>query len=339
MILPPFNNLHAQVIDRRGEGPRIVTSGVTVAYDIPGNTSSSDKTNFWTFSQALLGMSPAPDIGLTGNGLSGTMTPTGTNDWIASGIPITPINDSGTEDAYQLAKITVNTGSGIVATTQAVVPVSWEISCDICHTTPGISVATDILRKHDQLHGTNLENQKPVACGKCHEQPLLAPLGLVGQAGVSTLSSAMHNSHASRMGAAGLAVPCYACHPGSKTRCLRDVHFSAGKTCMFCHGDMTAVGSPSRRPWVDEPRCANCHARAGFQFEQANTLYRDSKGHHGVHCEACHGSPHAILPSVVAADNTQSIALMGRAGTINKCGVCHRSTPDDGFSHTLSGGG
>jgi hypothetical protein len=339
MILPPFNNLHAQVIDRTGENPRIVTSGITVQYEIPGNTTSSDKTNFWTFSQALLGMSPPPDVGLTGNGLAGTMTPTGANDWIASGIPITPTIDAGTENAYQLATITVTSGASTVATTRAVVPVSWEISCDLCHSAPGISVATDILRKHDFLHGTNLQSQKPVACGKCHEQPPLAPLGLTGQAGVPTLSSAMHSSHASRMGAAGLSVPCYACHPGVRTRCLRDVHLSAGKNCMFCHGDMAAVGSPARRPWVDEPRCADCHARAGFQFEQAGTLYRDSKGHHRVHCEACHGSPHAILPSVVAADNVQSTALMGRAGTINKCGVCHRRTPDEGFNHSLSGGG
>ena len=47
MILPPYNTVHAQVIDRSGEEPHIVTSGVTVQYTIPGNTHSADKTNFW----------------------------------------------------------------------------------------------------------------------------------------------------------------------------------------------------------------------------------------------------------------------------------------------------
>jgi len=47
-ILPPFNNLRAQVIVR-GEDPHIVTSGATVSYKVPGNTSSAGKTNFWTY--------------------------------------------------------------------------------------------------------------------------------------------------------------------------------------------------------------------------------------------------------------------------------------------------
>ncbi len=45
-ILPPFNNLHAQVIDRRGEEPRIASSGISVLYSIPGNTTSITKTEF-----------------------------------------------------------------------------------------------------------------------------------------------------------------------------------------------------------------------------------------------------------------------------------------------------
>jgi len=46
MLLPPYNNLRAQVI-LRGEEPQLLTSGVTVSYSVPGNTTSADKTNFW----------------------------------------------------------------------------------------------------------------------------------------------------------------------------------------------------------------------------------------------------------------------------------------------------
>lgn len=57
-ILPPYNNLHAQVIERGREEPRIIgsaSSGVTVRYTIPGNTTSANKTNFWNHARALLG--------------------------------------------------------------------------------------------------------------------------------------------------------------------------------------------------------------------------------------------------------------------------------------------
>ena len=338
MILPPFNNLHAQVIDRSGEEPRIVTSGVTVTYAMMSNTHSADKTNFWTYVSALLGVNPAPNVGLTGNGLSGVMSLTGQNDWVASGIPVTPIDDFGAPNPYPLAVITVMNGGTAVARTQAVTPVSWEMSCNLCHNTPGISAATDILRAHDRLHGTTLEQQKPVACGRCHVQPPLESI-LPGDPARHNLSRAMHGSHASRMNAVGLDVDCYACHPGVQTQCSRGVHASRGMTCLDCHESMEAVANPGRRPWVDEPLCGTCHSRAGFEFEQPNTLYRDSKGHHGVHCAACHSSPHAIAPSRQAADNVQNNALQGHAGEIDTCVVCHRNHPDEAFNHTFSDGG
>jgi hypothetical protein len=330
MVLPPFNTLHAQVIDRRGENPAIVTTGVTVRYTIPGNTESASKTNFWDFAQPLFGVALEPNVGLTGNGLTGTMAATGNNDWAATGIPITPIDDDGYENAYQLATISVSVNGAQVTETQAVIPVSWEMHCDLCHNTAGISTATDILRAHDRLHGTSLEQAKPVACASCHADPAL---GTEGTAGVPTLSAAMHGAHATRMGALQLDAICYACHPGNETRCLRDVHFSRGITCINCHQSMQAVGDPNRRPWVDEPRCGNCHQRAGFSFEQPDTLFRNSVGHGNVHCSACHGSPHAITPTVNAEDNVQALALQGHVGVINTCAVCHSSTPDDAFFH------
>jgi hypothetical protein len=206
----------------------------------------------------------------------------------------------------------------------------------LCHNTPGISTATDILRAHDTLHGTTLESQKPVMCARCHAD---VALGQAGDPNLPSLSRAMHGSHASRMSAVSLAVDCYACHPGVRTQCLRDVHFAGGMTCNNCHTSMTAVAAATRRPWVDEPRCDSCHQRAGFQFEQPGTRYRDSVGHSNVHCEACHGSPHAITPTVTAADNVQAQNLQGHTGVINVCTVCHTQTPGDAFFHSVGEGG
>lgn len=335
MILPPYNNLHAQVLDRSGENPRLVTQGVTVSYSIPGNTYSVGKTNFWDYVHALLGVTLQPNIGLTNNGLSGTMSPTGDNDWSATGIPITPLMDTLQENPYSLADIRVLVNNQEQAHTQAVVPVSWEISCDLCHNDS--DAPASVLVAHDLLHETNLQNEKPVLCARCHQQAPLGASGL-GEPGLPSLSRAMHHAHASRMDDVLDQlnnVSCYACHPGKLTHCLRDIHFSKGMNCMSCHTSMEAVAQENRRPWVDEPQCAGCHQsrKPQFAFEPPGTLYRASKGHGNVHCEACHGSPHAITPTVVEADNVQAIALQGHAGTINTCTVCHTLTPDETFTH------
>jgi hypothetical protein len=333
MILPPYNNLYAQIIDRSGEEPRIVSSGVTVVYDIPSNTTSAGKTNFWDFAAQLFNVPLEVNVGLTGNSLSGSMIASGRNDWVATGIPLTPINDAGDLDPYPVATIKVMQGSMEVGRTHTVVPVSWEMRCDLCHVSSGgNTVASNILSAHDRLHGTTLIQERPLVCGSCHAQP---ELGLIGNASLPTLSSAMHTAHAPRMQMINVDVPCYACHPGIQTQCLRDVHYGKGYTCTFCHGDMTAVGNPGRRPWIDEPRCADCHSRTGFEFEQAGTLYRDSKGHMGIHCEACHGSPHAITPTITWRDNEQAITVQGSAGILQDCMVCHVHEHDEPFPHRI----
>ncbi|RJP36385.1 MAG: hypothetical protein C4547_07490 [Phycisphaerales bacterium] len=333
MILPPFNTLHAQVIDRSEREPKIVKSGVTVEYRIPGNTHSADKTNFWKYWQPVFGPPKPPNVGLTGNGLSGQMLPTGDNDWQVTGIPITPTDDAGRDNPYPLAVITVKRRGEVLATTQAVVPVSTEINCHLCHNTPGISPALDLLRAHDRRHGTNLEDEQPVLCAKCHADNAL---GLPGDPQLPNLSSAMHLAHAPRMGGLPFEEACYACHPGARTKCQRDVHFDRGIGCTDCHGDMEAVGDPNRNPWLDEPRCGDCHRRPGFEFEQPGTLYRNSVGHKKVHCAACHGSPHAITPTVTEVDNLQAQTLQGHPGVIDTCTVCHRDGPPGQFFHKVN---
>jgi hypothetical protein len=337
MVLPPFNTLHAQVL-RRGTEPDITDSvgDFEVRYFFASNTHSADKTNFWTYWNPAFGPPAPPDVGLTGHGLTGFLTPTGANDWSVTGIPIVPIDDSGKENPYPLATIEVRRrdSNALVARTQAVVPVSTEMSCNLCHDRPGVSTATDILMDHDQLHATNLMNQRPVLCATCHASNAL---GMPGLPNVPNLSSAMHSAHAPRVADLGLTNKCYACHPGVRTNCQRDVHYAAGIACTDCHGGMTAVGDPARVPWLDQPRCGACHSRQSFEFEQPGTLYRNSKGHAGIHCAACHGSPHAVGPAVTEVDNAQAINLQGHAGVINDCTVCHGAGgPPGAFFHRLS---
>lgn len=58
-------------------------------------------------------------------------------------------------------------------------------------------------------------------------------------------------------------------------------------------------------------------------------LYRVSKGHSGIFCEACHGSTHAEWPvqpeigTSISNDNMAAIQLQGHTGKIMECTACH----------------
>lgn len=339
-VLPPANTLWAQVI-HRGDTPGIVTANISVEYRILGNTRSDNKTNFWRYAQKLFGLPQPlpPNIGLKGNGLSGRMKPAG-DHFVAEGIPLTEYLDSnqGTAYPYQVAELVAKDSSGkIVASTQTVAPVSTEMHCEYCHSDNGSAnhgiatgvVKQNILTLHDQKHSTQLMQQRPVLCANCHSSNAL---GTAGKPGIPNLSRAIHGKHAEAgIDDGTMAGTCYACHPGARTKCLRGAMFLAGKTCYDCHGNLTTVANPNRRPWIDEPRCGQCHDAA--HSENNDTLYRFSKGHQGIYCQACHGSQHAEYPSREKNDNIQSILLQGHAGTIDTCTVCHVTRPSFGGPH------
>jgi hypothetical protein len=328
-VLPPYNNLWAQVI-QRGDPPQIVTDGITITYSIQDNSYSVGKTNFWSYAEALFGQSLPPNIGLTGKGLAGTMDLRGST-FVAEGVPVTEFRDSDPANPYyyQLADLTVMdlATQDILDQTTIVVPVSSEMRCDTCHDEPFTNFRWNILSKHDEEEGTTLMSQRPVLCASCHADPIL---GLPGQAGIPSFSSAMHSKHAEE----GVGGNCYACHPGPNTRCLRDVMSQAPNNlwCTDCHGSLAEVGSPSRTPWFSEPQCVTCHG--SVYAENPDRLYRRSSGHSGIYCEACHNSTHAILPSREENDNLQSIALQGVAGSLGRCTICHLTQPAEGGPHS-----
>jgi hypothetical protein len=166
---------------------------------------------------------------------------------------------------------------------------------------------------------------------------------------------------------------CYKCHPGNQTNCLRSVMASAGVGCQNCHGDLLAVGGTTyplsvtslpREPWLELPKCQSCHTGDYVQnigggyprllahdpndpsatpyeapnsrfAENASTLYRNSKGHGGLACIACHGSPHAEWPAAPAGanDNVTANQLQGHAGVVIECSSCHGTS----LGNTLKG--
>ncbi len=343
VILPPYNSLYVQVV-KRGNPPTIVNSGISVSYSIAGNTYSYGKRSygqFWDNMQALFGITLPHDKGLNltdptvNNGLSGGMLAKG-DYYVANGIPVTPVLDKKLKwNPYQVANITVKDASGkVIAKTKATIPTSDEINCAKCH---GADAFNDILAKHDALHGTDLMNSKPVICAGCHGDPILGQTD-EGAAGIY-LSDAIHSSHADR-GAA-----CYDCHPGETTKCSRSLaHTAADGNCTTCHGQMSDVASSieaGRIPWSGEPKCYTCH-NVSSQVDTGDALYRNSRGHGNLFCSACHGSPHAMVPSSQKSDNYQAKQYQSAARTIGDCKVCHRTSRGGGgaseFAHEHGGG-
>ena len=431
VILPPFNVVHSQVIER-GSTPRIRNaSEVDVSYRAVKDASNSinstsqnqagavEKTNFWdinpdtgnTYVFDLFGLNPPADEGLAfGQAMPGILNPYTANDpqpfnhfdadkeWFAAdGVPILPIDDSGQLNAYPLMRVSAtNPATGeTLASLDVVLPVAAEADCQNCHAVGEVAAPAaspidfilpddindpnsvlqaakhNILAQHDAKHGTSLLNETPVLCAGCHYSAALDLAG-TGPAGEQldndTMSGVMHSHHGQLTNPATgerlfptdgtLEETCYQCHPGKVTKCLRGAMGGAGIECQDCHGSMLAVGSDSREPWVDEPRCESCHTGDavshlgdGIRLSQAwdgdidiaiprlavnkrfaensNTLYRNSLGHGDVACEGCHGSTHAIWPNALASanDNLAAIQLQGHTGSIIECSTCHTSLP------------
>jgi hypothetical protein len=330
VVLPPFNNVHAQAI-QVGDAlnlPVVITTNFHVTYEIPGNTYSVGKTNFWDYAFQIFGVNLAPNIGLTGNGLTGNMV-IDSNNFLVTGIPITPYTDADLlhEDPFQQGLLKLYDQSNqLLATAPPVIPVSNEINCvsSGCHAS-----AQALLNQHDAEGGFN-PNNKPILCASCHSSNAL---GTPGHPGVPSLSEAVHKKHGE------ITNDCYKCHPGPNTQCLRDVMSTQhGMICQDCHGSVTQVGesiSSGRNPWLQEPRCGATACHGSTYSEEPGKLYRNSRGHGGLYCSVCHGEPHAIVTSRVARDNAQNISLQGFAGTLRKCSVCHGVTPTGQGPHGL----
>jgi len=331
VVLPPYNNLVAQVV-RRGNPPRIVTAGLKVEYSLEDNTDSAGKRQygqFWANARALFGVDLARNKGLKGKGLAGAMSPQG-NRFVAEGIPVVPVKDDGQWNPYQVASIVVRDSSGtVLVRTRTTVPTSDEMNCAKCH---GTDAFRSILETHDRNQGTRLAAATPVLCASCHGSPALGTTG-PGAAG-KYVSQAVHGYHADK------GAECYDCHPGALTRCSRSArHTAPDGNCTTCHGSLADIAktiASGRVPWVKEPNCIRCHLGVP-EVDTSEVLYRNASGHGGLACASCHGGPHAMVPASMVdsfqnQDNYQALqyqGFRGRIKSIGSCGACHSRSRGD----------
>jgi hypothetical protein len=196
-----------------------------------------------------------------------------------------------------------------------------------------------------------------ILCAACHSTNAL---GAPGIPGIYPMTSAMHIMHGPVLNLDDNITlndedspekSCYLCHPGLQTKCERGAMNKIG--CKSCHGNLSMVGNPKRRGWLDLPACQMCHTDSqrytttfswpGRWRRTSDTtfatnpdkpvkmaqLYRYSTGHGNLYCSGCHGSPHAEFPTLQPNDNLYSQNLQGHEGKIAECNVCHTQLPVD----------
>jgi len=342
IFLPPANTLEAQLI-KRGSKPVLIKEGVEIKYHVAeGYENPSDHVLFWDYAKSYFGVQPEKNIGLAGNGLTGTFKwNPDRNGYIAEMIPVTPYKDDGTYNPYPqfyIDAVDATTGK-VLASTKAVAPVSTEMGCRNCHgggwrvnNTSGVAdeTAINILKAHDRISGTSLYQSaldgKPVLCQSCHADPAI---GAPGQEGHNNFSTAVHGWHANYMYVQG-GNACAMCHPAQpegNTRCNRGIHAQAGMNCTDCHGTMSdhATGLLNAQ---------NNTRSSGRLGKNLQTTAPDIKSRipwvQEPQCTACHSSFQQPAENSIGLNSwNEAFSQLYRIQTDNsgmRCIACHNST-------------
>jgi PKD repeat protein len=298
-ILPPYNVIHAQLIDPSGN---LVTDpgDITVTYEAIAdpngsiNTSSVGKTDFWDWVMQLFGVQLSPDQGLAGSDMPGAVnTPqpmhfdTGYDWFSAEGIPITPYDDAYTTNYYPMMQLVARNASGsVLATTRIVLPVSDEMTCSSCHSSgsgpaarptdgwiydadPERDYRLNILLLHDDLEGGTSDFVSALAAVGYN------PLGLYATATADDTP-----------------VLCDACHPSNALPGTGVA--GVPPLTEAVHGLHAGVVDPSNGMTLDasanRTACYTCHPGSDtrcLRGAMGNAVA--ANGELAIQCQSCHG--------------------------------------------------
>jgi hypothetical protein len=191
-VLPPYNTINAQLIRGVDGTATILTNGIGITYrSVPDpagsmNTTSAGKGNFYDYMGSIIGATLPLDWGLpvpnppgliyhmpgTANVPQPMTLESGMNWFVAYGIPIFPIDDTGKPNQYPMMRlVATNTLGQTLAANDIVLPVSDEMNCRLCHLSgsgpaarpaagwvhepdPGRDYRLNILRLHDERQWT-----------------------------------------------------------------------------------------------------------------------------------------------------------------------------------------
>ncbi len=327
-ILPPYNTLNAQLINKAGTSNKHIKNGVTITYTATAslngkfnttsllNSDNTPKTNFWDYVQYLFNASPAENIGLTGNATP-SLTPQALsynsthNWWEATGLPLTPYNDDGSKNYYPLIDVTAKDASGaVLATTQVVLPISDEMDCKVCH--GSVSASNDARPSAGWENDANLEKDFKFNILRLHDQKF--PNAVSDNQNALKLAQYNTYNNAGLYASAknGNPVLCATCHasnalPGTGIAGIKPLTESL-------HGLHTNVIDPTNGQTLgsstNRSACYRCHPGAttkclrGAMGKQSN-----------IQCQSCHGSMKAV-------------GTHGRKGWLEEpnCQSCHQDS-------------
>jgi len=329
-ILPPYNVIHAQLIDPSGD---LVTdpdaAGITVTYEAVAdpdgsiNATSINKTNFWDWVVSFFGPATSslqPDQGLAGYDMPGPVnTPQIMHfdpafNWLTGeGIPITPYDDSGEKNYYPTMLLVARNASGsVLATTRIVLPVSDEMSCSSCHGSgsgpaarpsggwindpdPELDYRYNVLLLHDDLEGGTAQYTGALADAGYNPGGLYPTVTSDGR---SILCDTCHASNA--LPGTGL--------PGISP--LTEAVHSLHATVTDPSNGMTLDASDNRNA------CYTCHPGSDTRcLRGAMGAAVAANGDLSMQCQSCHGT-------------MSRVGETGRAGWFDQpaCQNCHTGT-------------
>jgi hypothetical protein len=333
-ILPPYNNLHAQVVRVDVTSGKLVNAStpLTLTYEAvadtanSSNTMSSTKTNFWTWVGKLYGANPELDHGLNlGDPNISNPTPSHTPAgltygtaqawWHAEGIPITPYPDDyatngGIKNFYPMVKVVATDSThAVLATTSVVLPVSDEMSCKSCHASDGgYSYTKPSAGWVNDTTDPEKDWKKNILRLHDDKHPdAIAIAGMASKYSGGSLSATM---------AAGQPILCAACHQSNAlgtaakagikplTEAIHSLHAN-----VYQVGTTTTLDSISTRN-----SCYSCHPGAAtkcLRGAMGNAIDPTTKLP-SIDCQSCHG-------------NMSLVGKTGRQGWLDEpsCQNCH----------------
>lgn len=323
-VLPPFNTVHAQLIDPNG---RLVTSpnGIVVTYesvaDTRGslNTTSRGKTNFWRYVDALFGARLPVDEGLAGFAMPGPLNVPraarfdSAQKWFTlEGVPITPRDDRGFTNFYPMFLLVARDASGnVLATTRVVTPVSDEMDCASCHASGSVAAARP---QAGWAFDTDRNRDVKINILRLHDERTAAlPLFAAALAGEGYDSAGLL---ASSQG--GKPVLCARCHSSNALPGLGFNGVSPLTTAV--HRRHALVTDPLTGSTLDassnRTACYRCHPGSETKcLRGAMGAAVGSDRQFSMNCQSCHGTM-----STVAAANRQGWLDQPR------CQSCHTGT-------------
>jgi hypothetical protein len=300
-ILPPFNVLHAQVMDANGH---LLTSGAAASLTYEAiadpngsiNRSSIGKTNFWNYTPAYFGVAIPPDLGVAGFAMPGmsnlpqamSFISSG-NDFVGLGIPITPYDDNMVRNFYPLMKVTAHdSGGNAVVSTVNVLPVSDEMNCLACHASGTVAEA---MPQGGWVNDPNPERDYRLNVLLLHDQKVPDPNAYqqdLAQAGYTT--AGLYQSAIS-----GTPILCANCHLSNAlapygitgiagipplTTSVHSLHATA-----IDPGTGLALDDTN-----DRSACYQCHPGSTTQcLRGAMGSAKDAQGNLLMQCQSCHG--------------------------------------------------